>query len=378
LPLKLEAYTLHISKPENMKILSPDLPVQQSPALKAISDYLGPINTICFLGIGLLDLLTPIIGRAISLSVLLVGIFGLIIIVFNVAWQETKSTNFNKRDFFRSKKFLFSIFIIIFASILLFAKALSTSSNSSVSNIAPKFVASLQNSLGIIQTQNTDISNKLDEVQASLKDLKTDKLKLMTLIDMARTQYEDSIKSKVANYNQLSKNQKDALALAQSQLVRTRQQDKARSLYRLASEFAVNPSKETRAQIVAELTKLFPSTIPGEQRVFLGAMFFDRESFEYLVGERKILANKSLFTELNAEVLLNSDVTVKADVFSTFLSVSDPVANIGSNEMWPVQGMDGSMHTLERTGENTWRLLGSPPKGQLPFRTNEVLRKAGQ
>jgi hypothetical protein len=361
-----------------MKILSPDLPVQQSPALKAISDYLGPINTICFLGIGLLDLLTPIIGRAISLSVLLVGIFGLIIIVFNVAWQETKSTNFNKRDFFRSKKFLFSIFIIIFASILLFAKALSTSSNSSVSNIAPKFVASLQNSLGIIQTQNTDISNKLDEVQASLKDLKTDKLKLMTLIDMARTQYEDSIKSKVANYNQLSKNQKDALTLAQSQLVRTRQQDKARSLYRLASEFAVNPSKETRAQIVAELTKLFPSTIPGEQRVFLGAMFFDRESFEYLVGERKILANKSLFTELNAEVLLNSDVTVKADVFSTFLSVSDPVANIGSNEMWPVQGMDGSMHTLERTGENTWRLLGSPPKGQLPFRTNEVLRKAGQ
>jgi hypothetical protein len=347
-----------------MKTTTLDNPNQQPSALKVIGDYLGPINTICFLGIGLLDLLSPIIGKATSLGVLLIGIFSLIAIVAKVAWKESQSTDQAKGNFFRTRKFLFSVFIVLFASILLFAKALSTSSKSSAAIIAPKFVSTVQNSLGIIQSQNTEISGKLDQMQAGLNDLKTDKLKLMTLIDLARTQYDDSIKTKVANYEKLSKSQKDALALVQSQLVRIKQQDKAKSFYRLAGEFAVNPSKEMRLQIIAEITKLFPSTIPGEQRVFLGAMFFDSESLAYLLGERKTLGDKSLFTEFRAEEILKSNDLARSETLSIFLAVSEPSANTSSKEIWPLKGIDGNTYIFERVrGKNDWELkVVQPPK----------------
>jgi hypothetical protein len=347
-----------------MKTSNLESSTQQPTGLKAIGDYLGPINTICFLGIGLLDLLTPIIGRTVSLIILMIGIFGLIAMVFNVAWQETKLKELDKRNFFRSKKFFFSIFVILFASILLFAKALSTSSNSSAAGIAPKFVNSVQSTLGILQDQNSEISSKLDQVQAGLNDLKTDKLKLMTLIDLARAQYEDSIKAKVASYEKLSKNQKEALFLVQSQLSRMKQQDKAKALYRFASDYATNPSKETRNGIVTELTKLFPVTTPGDQRAFLGSMFLDNQTFSFLIGESKKLVDPSLLVELKAEDLLVANDLARRESLSIFLAVSEPSTNPGTNETWPLKGMDGNTYIFERArGKNDWELKAvQPPK----------------
>lgn len=45
-------------------------PYAQPPALKFVTDWLAPVNTITILGVGLADLFTPWLGKAASLGLI--------------------------------------------------------------------------------------------------------------------------------------------------------------------------------------------------------------------------------------------------------------------------------------------------------------------
>ena len=190
----------------------PPRPFAQPGALKFVTDWLAPVNTITILGIGVADLLTPWLGRQASLGVIALAAVALAATLM-LSLARSGAAHMTLGVLLRQRSVLAAVFIIVLAFGVMASKAALAAPSGLAAALAPDVVRRLQQSLGLIEAQGQLTHRKLDEVQDALKDLKTDKLRLLTLIEQSRASHDRVLREASADYERLAQHQKDALAL---------------------------------------------------------------------------------------------------------------------------------------------------------------------
>ena len=286
--------------------------IKQPGPLKFISDFLAPINTIIFLGMSIVDIFTPKLGR--ENSIILIGIMLISALSFFISYIKYSKNKHNKITiFFTQKKFILSFFIVILAGSMLMFKTVNAQPIALASTIAPNLVNAIQRDLGIIQEQNKTIITKVDlvdskvvDVQKTVNEIKENNKNLVAeIISQLKPQFEKQLIAEIPNYNKLKSNQQDALILFSSK-VGVNGIKKYKKLTKQINDYAINQNEKNENEIKSQLKYIV--NINGKQvedtrtRLVILSMFFDPETYAYIEGTGPIPKDTRLLTQFGIDV----------------------------------------------------------------------------
>ena len=342
----------------------PPRPFAQPGALKFVTDWLAPVNTITILGIGVADLLTPWLGRQASLGVIALAAVALAATLM-LSLARSGAAHMTLGVLLRQRSVLAAVFIIVLAFGVMASKAALAAPSGLAAALAPDVVGRLQQSLGLIEAQGQLTHRKLDEVQEKLKDLKTDKLRLLTLIEQSRASQDRALREASADYEGLAQHQKDALALLRAR--QGRQMD-ARRMIALVRQYG--SAEAAQRPVIAETAARALGDKDESSRLIL-AMMLDPGSYQRVLGASGG-SDASLWRALQLHALDGADAERLARALVD--SVQAASAGPGGNEiLWLAvpQGSTGSVtegaYLFVREGENLWRLVDRCTEMQVPM-----------
>ena len=269
-------------------------PWKQPAGLKLIADYIGPINTVMFFGISIVDILTPKIGRAAALSLIGVATLLLAGIIFWELKAQRLSRVIGKRGL------LVTAIVLLFGLGMFAAKAAMASDQSAAGQVAPNLVAMIQKDLGIIKEQNQTVITKVDQVQASVNEMRAEYGRMLKdFIAQITPQMEPAVAKAVPNYKKLTPQQRDAVTLV-AYKIGTNNLKSHKALMNEINAYALNPTPESERQIRDQID--FMVNVEGKQvkdkktDLLIASMLLDPETFAYITGTGPMPADTSLIT----------------------------------------------------------------------------------
>lgn len=267
-------------------------PWKQPAGLKLITDYIAPINTLVFFCIGIVDILTPKLGRTASLS--LIGIATLLL-AFIIFW-ELKAQRLTRAV--GKRGLLLTGIVLLFGLGMFAAKAAMASDQSAASQVAPNLVAMIQKDLGIIKDQNQTVIAKVDQVQASVNEMRAEYGRMLKdFIAQITPQMEPAVAKAVPNYKKLTPQQRDAVTLVVYKIGPNNLKSH-KALMNEINAYALNPTSDRERQIRDKID--FMVNLEGKQvqdkktDLLIAAMLLDPDTFAYITGTGPMPADTSL------------------------------------------------------------------------------------